>query len=166
MGVLIDDMLTLSQVSRAEMSLEPVDLSAEFAAVADELQSREPSRRVRFVIHDGVRVTADRTLIRIVLQELVGNAWKFTGRRDGATIEFAATTAADAGVCCYVRDNGADFDPAYAGKLFQPFQRLHAVTEFPAPGSAWPPSSGSSNATAGVPGPKAPWAAAPPSISP
>ena len=134
MGLLIDDLLTLSRVSRAEMSLEPVDLSAEFAAVAGELRAREPSRRVRFVIQHGVTVTADRALIRIVLRELIENAWKFTARRDGATIEFAATTAGGAGVCCYVRDNGAGFDPAYAGKLFQPFQRLHAVTEFPGTG--------------------------------
>ena len=134
MGVLIDDLLTLSRVSRAEMSLGPVDLSAEVAAIAGELQSREPGRRVRFAIHDGVWVTADRTLIRTVLQNLVENAWKFTAKRDGATIEFGATTAEGAGVCCYVRDNGAGFDPAFVGKLFQPFQRLHAVTEFPGTG--------------------------------
>jgi light-regulated signal transduction histidine kinase (bacteriophytochrome) len=134
MGVLIDDLLSLSRVSRAEMSLGPVDLSAEVAAIADELQSREPGRRVRFDIQDGVWVTADRALIRTVLQNLVENAWKFTAKRDDATIEFATTAAEDAGVCCYVRDNGAGFDPAFGGKLFQPFQRLHAVTEFPGTG--------------------------------
>ncbi len=69
-----------------------------------------------------------------MLQNLVENAWKYTGKRDGATIEFGATAAEDAGVCCYVRDNGAGFDPAFAGKLFQPFQRLHLVTEFPGTG--------------------------------
>jgi light-regulated signal transduction histidine kinase (bacteriophytochrome) len=134
MGALIDDLLLLAQVSRAEMSLGPVDLSAEVAAIAGELQAREPGRRVRFTIHDGVWVNADRTLIRTVLQNLVENAWKYTGKRDGATIEFGATAAEDAGVCCYVRDNGAGFDPAFAAKLFQPFQRLHAVTEFPGTG--------------------------------
>jgi light-regulated signal transduction histidine kinase (bacteriophytochrome) len=134
MSTLIDDLLLLAQVSRAEMSLGPVDLSAEVAAIAGELQAREPGRRVRFAIHDGVWVNADRTLIRTVLQNLVENAWKYTGKRDGATIEFGATAAEDAGVCCYVRDNGAGFDPAFAGKLFQPFQRLHAVTEFPGTG--------------------------------
>ena len=134
MGVLIDDLLTLTRVSHAEMSLGPVDVSAEVAAIADELQSREPGRRVRFAIHDGVTVTADRALIRIVLRELIENAWKFTAKRDGATIEFGTTTADGAGVCCYVRDNGAGFDPAFEGKLFQPFQRLHAVTEFPGSG--------------------------------
>jgi light-regulated signal transduction histidine kinase (bacteriophytochrome) len=134
MGALIDDLLLLAQVSRLEMSLGPVDLSAEVAAIAGELQAREPGRRVRFAIHDGVWVNADRTLIRTVVQNLVENAWKYTGKRDGATIEFGATAAEDAGVCCFVRDNGAGFDPAFAGKLFQPFQRLHAVTEFPGTG--------------------------------
>jgi light-regulated signal transduction histidine kinase (bacteriophytochrome) len=134
MSALIDDLLLLARVSRAEMSLGPVDLSAEVADIAAELQAREPGRRVRFAIHDGVRVTADRTLIRTVVQNLVENAWKFTAKREGATIEFGTTAAGDAGVCCYVRDNGAGFDPAFTGKLFQPFQRLHAVTDFPGTG--------------------------------
>jgi light-regulated signal transduction histidine kinase (bacteriophytochrome) len=130
MAVLIDDLLVLAQVSRAEMSLGSVDLSAEVAALAGELYARDPGRRVRFAIQDGVRATADRTLIRTVVQNLVENAWKFTAKRDEATIEFGTTAAADAEICCYVRDNGAGFDPAFANKLFQPFQRLHAVTEF------------------------------------
>jgi len=134
MSALIDDLLNLSQVSRAEMSLGPVDLSTEVAAIAGELQTREPGRRVRFALQDGVWVNADRTLIRTVLQNLVENAWKYTAKRDGATIEFGTTAAEDARVCCYVRDNGAGFDPAFAGKLFQPFQRLHAVTDFPGTG--------------------------------
>jgi signal transduction histidine kinase len=134
MGALIDDLLDLSQVSRAEMSLGPVDLSTEVAAIASELQTREPGRRVRFALQDGVWVNADRTLIRTVLQNLVDNAWKYTAKRDGATIEFGTAAAEDARVCCYVRDNGAGFDPAFAGKLFQPFQRLHAVTDFPGTG--------------------------------
>jgi light-regulated signal transduction histidine kinase (bacteriophytochrome) len=136
MGKLIDDLLLLARVSREEMSLGPVDLSAEVAAIAGELQAREPGRLVRFAIGDGVVVTADRTLIRTVVQNLVENAWKFTAKREGAIIEFGTTATAteDAGVCCYVRDNGAGFDPAYTGKLFQPFQRLHAVTDFPGTG--------------------------------
>ena len=134
MATLIDDLLQLSRVSRAGMNLGPVDLSAEFVAFAGELQSLEPGRRVRFVIQDGVWVTADRGLIRTVVQNLVGNAWKFTARRDDPTIEFGTTTADEAGVCCYVRDNGAGFDPAYVAKLFQPFQRLHTAQEFPGTG--------------------------------
>jgi light-regulated signal transduction histidine kinase (bacteriophytochrome) len=134
MDTLIDDLLALSRVSRADMSLGPVNLSAEVTAIAGELQAGEPGRRVRFAIQDGVWVNADRTLIRTVLQNLVENAWKYSGKRDGATIEFGATAAEDAGVCCYVRDNGAGFDPAFADKLFQPFQRLHSVSEFPGTG--------------------------------
>ena len=135
MGRLIDDLLLLAQVSRTDMNLEPVDLSAEVTAIAAELRAREPGRAVRFAIDAGVQVTADRSLIRTVIQNLVENAWKFTARRDHATIEFGATTAAgDSGLCCYVRDNGAGFDPAFAAKLFEPFQRLHAVADFPGTG--------------------------------
>ena len=134
MGALIDDLLLLAQVSRATIRLEPVDLSAEIASLAVELHAREPGRRVRFAIHAGVLVTADRTLIRTVVQNLVENAWKFTAKCDEATVEFAAIAAEDAEICCYVRDNGAGFDPAFVNKLFHPFQRLHSVTEFPGTG--------------------------------
>jgi len=134
MATIIDDLLRLSQVSRADLSLVLVDLSAEVVAIADGLRSRDPGRRVSFAIQDGVRVTADRVLIRAVLEDLIENAWKFTGRRDDATIEFGTITDDAETVCCYVRDNGAGFDPAYADKLFQPFQRLHAVGEFPGAG--------------------------------
>ena len=134
MGAIIDALLRLSRESHADMNLGPVDLSTEVAAIADDLQASEPGRRVRFAIEDGVRVTADRALIRIVLQNLVENAWKFTSQRDGATIEFGTTPAQGAGVCCYVRDNGAGFDPAYVHKLFQPFERLHEAEEFPGTG--------------------------------
>ncbi len=138
MATLIDDLLVLSRVSRAGVNLEPVDLSAEAAAVAGELESRDPGRVARFVIEDGIRVMADRSLIRTVLQNLLENAWKFTAHRDGAVIEFAtaatAATAEEGMVCCCVRDNGAGFDPAYAAKLFQPFERLHDAAEFPGTG--------------------------------
>ncbi len=130
MAVLIDDLLQLSRVSRTGMNLEPVDLSAEAAVIACELQARDPGRAVRFSIEDGIRVIADRSLIRTVVQNLLENAWKFTGHRDGAVIEFARAAGQDAMACCYVRDNGAGFDPAYAGKLFQPFERLHDAAEF------------------------------------
>ena len=132
MATVIDDLLRLSQVSRADLNLVPVDLSAEVVAIADGLRSRDPGRRVSFAIQDGVWVTADRILIRAVLENLVENAWKFTARRDDATIEFATTTD-DETTVCYVRDNGVGFDPAYVHKLFQPFQGLHA-SEFPGTG--------------------------------
>ncbi len=130
MATLIDDLLQLARVSRRQMNLGPVDLSAEAAAVAGELQAAEPGRRIRITIQDGVRVTADRGLIRTVLQNLIENAWKFTARQEDPTIEFGSMAAEDAEICCFVRDNGAGFDPAHAGKLFQAFQRLHADTEF------------------------------------
>ena len=134
MATLIDDLLHLSRVARAEMNLEDLDLSAEVTAICDEFRARDPGRQVRVTVQDGVRVTADRALIRSALENLLDNAWKFTGRRDGATIEFATTPVGDAPICCYVRDNGAGFDPAYVGKLFQPFQRLHDADEFPGTG--------------------------------
>jgi PAS domain S-box-containing protein len=130
MARLIDDLLQLARVSRSQMHLGPVDLSAEVAAVAGELQSVEPGRRIRITVQDGVQVTADRGLIRTVVQNLVENAWKFTARQENPTIEFGSMPADDAEICCFVRDNGAGFDPAYASKLFQPFQRLHAETDF------------------------------------
>ena len=136
MATVIDDLLRLSQLSRADLNLVPVDLSAEVVAIADGLRSHDPGRRVSFAIQDGVWVTADHILIRAVLENLVENAWKFTAGRDGATIEFATTTTDDEGmVCCYVRDNGVGFDPAYVDKLFQPFQRLHTAGEFPGTGA-------------------------------
>jgi PAS domain S-box-containing protein len=135
MGTIIDDLLRLSQVTHADMNLVPVDLSAEVAAVAAGLESRDPGRRVSVAIQEGVWVTADPILIRTVLDDLVENAWKFTAGREEATIDFGTAPAGDdATVCCYVRDNGVGFEPAYAGKLFQPFQRLHTTREFPGTG--------------------------------
>jgi PAS domain S-box-containing protein len=134
MGRIIDDLLHLAEVSRADLSLESVDLSAEVTAIAGDLQSREPGRRTRFDIEAGVRVIADRALIRDLVRELIENAWKFTARCGRATIEFGTTPAGQAGICCYVRDNGIGFDPAYGHKLFQPFQRLHAGEDYPGTG--------------------------------
>jgi PAS domain S-box-containing protein len=134
MSALIDGLLTLSRITRAEMRPEWVDLGAEVAQIAADLQGADPGRRVRFAIERPVRAWADRRLVRTVLQNLVENAWKFTSGQDDALIEFGTAPAGDAPVCCYVRDDGAGFDPDYAGKLFQPFQRLHAVSDFPGPG--------------------------------
>ena len=134
MATLIDDLLHLSLLSRAEMNLHPVDLGAEASRIAEELQRGGPDRRVRFAIQRPVWALADTTLIRIVLQSLLDNAWKFTSRREDALIEFGTTPVEDARVCCYVRDNGAGFDPVYVGKLFNPFQRLHTTSQFPGTG--------------------------------
>ncbi len=134
MAALIDDLLHLAQVTRATMHLQDVDLSAEVTAICDQLRARDPGRQVKVTVQDGVRVTADRALIRSALDNLLDNAWKFTSRRDRAAIEFATAPVGDAPICCYVRDNGAGFDPAYVGKLFQPFQRLHHAGQFPGTG--------------------------------
>jgi light-regulated signal transduction histidine kinase (bacteriophytochrome) len=85
---------------------------------------------VAFTIQPSAWVLADRALIREALHNLLGNAWKFTADRDGAAIEFGMTSATNGRVCCYVRDNGAGFNPAYVDKLFTPFQRLHTTLEF------------------------------------
>ena len=134
MAALIDNLLRLSRLSRAEMHLGPVDLGAEAAQIAAELQRDDPGRHARFAVQRPVQVQADHALMRMVMHNLLGNAWKFTSGRDDALIEFGTAPAADAPVCYYVRDNGAGFDPAYTHKLFSPFQRLHPASEFPGTG--------------------------------
>jgi PAS domain S-box-containing protein len=134
MAQLIDDLLGLSRVAQAELHRQTVDLGAEVSLIAEELQHAEPGRRVKFSIQRPVEAQADRMLIRTALQNLVGNAWKFTSRRDDALIEFGIMPTEDGSLCCYVRDNGAGFDSAYVHKLFIPFQRLHTISEFPGTG--------------------------------
>lgn len=135
MALMIDYLLQLSRLSRAELRRQPVDLGEEAAQIAEEIQRRDPGRRVCFAIEKPVQALADRRLIRTVLQKLLDNAWKFTSGRDDGSIEFGTAPSGDAAVCCYVRDNGAGFDPAYASRLFQPFQRLHAASDFPGTGT-------------------------------
>jgi PAS domain S-box-containing protein len=134
MSTLIENLLRLSHLTEANMFLQTVDLSAEVDEIVSELRREEPDRDVQFIIQRPVQVRADPALLRAVLENLVGNAWKFTSRRDTAVIEFGTTPADDAAVCCYVRDNGAGFDPLYADQLFEPFQRLHTTSEFPGTG--------------------------------
>jgi signal transduction histidine kinase len=134
MARLIDALLHLSSLSRAKMHLQSIDLGAEAHRIAGELQRDSPDRRVHFVIQRPVWALADPVLICSALQNLLENAWKYTSRRDDARIEFATMPAGDAPVCCYVRDNGAGFDPANVSKLFTPFQRLHTPGEFPGTG--------------------------------
>jgi PAS domain S-box-containing protein len=130
---LIDDLLKLSRVTLSEMQLGTVDLSALAEVVTTELQQREPQRQVEFVLARGVVARGDPALLRIVLVNLLGNAWKFTGTRAAARIEFGIT-ARNGQTIYFVRDNGAGFDMAYAGKLFEAFQRLHSTKEFPGNG--------------------------------
>ncbi|WP_375769762.1 CHASE3 domain-containing protein [Archangium gephyra] len=133
MGQLIDDLLLLSRVTRAELKREPVDLSALATSVLQDLRHREPAREVTCSIQQGLTVQGDPRLLRVLLENLLGNAWKFTSKRSGAVIELFAETVG--GVHHYaVRDNGVGFDMAYAGKLFSPFQRMHKPSEFPGTG--------------------------------
>jgi light-regulated signal transduction histidine kinase (bacteriophytochrome) len=129
MGQLIDDLLQLSRHTRSEMHRKPVDLSALANAVVADLQKAEPERRVEFVIEPHLVAEADAILMRAVLENLLDNAWKFTSKQSAAKIEFGRTT--HGGIpAFFVRDNGAGFDMAYAGKLFGAFQRLHRPAEF------------------------------------
>jgi PAS domain S-box-containing protein len=129
MAELIDDLLALSRVTRREMRRESVDLTALARTVATQLERAEPGRRVDWVIADGVRATGDGALLRLLLENLLGNAWKFTSKQDLARIEFG-TVAIDGGLAYVVRDNGVGFDMAHAAKLFGAFQRLHSTREF------------------------------------
>ena len=133
MAALIDDLLTLSRITRAELQRQSIDLSEMASSVANDLSRQDPARHVVFVIAPGLEAQADAQLMRTVLENLLGNAWKFTSGRSHARIEFGRTQANGASAF-FVRDNGAGFDPAYAGRLFGAFQRLHAAAEFPGTG--------------------------------
>jgi light-regulated signal transduction histidine kinase (bacteriophytochrome) len=129
MGHLIDDLLDLSRVTRAELRREPVDLSGVARAVLARLREARPDREVSFLVEDGMVARADPRLLEIVLTNLLGNAWKFTGKRGFARIEFG-TRAGETPPVYFVRDNGAGFDGKYGDKLFGVFQRLHTAQEF------------------------------------
>jgi PAS domain S-box-containing protein len=129
MSKLIDDLLSLSRVTRSELKRVRTDLSAIAEAIVQELRAEAPERSVDVSIHPGMLCLADPSLIRIALYNLLGNAWKFTSKRASARIEFGALTQRSKTVY-YVRDNGAGFDMAHAGKLFGAFQRLHSPREF------------------------------------
>ncbi|MEW6776793.1 MAG: response regulator [Bdellovibrionota bacterium] len=133
MGELIDDLLQLSRIGRMDLNRESVDLSAMVTAIVKALQERAPERQVEFRTQGGLVVEADPRLLKIALENLLGNAWKFTGKTPRAMIE-VGTEANGRESVYYVKDNGAGFDMEYAAKLFAPFQRLHKDTEFPGTG--------------------------------
>ncbi|EEF58010.1 PAS domain S-box protein [Pedosphaera parvula] len=133
MDRLINDLLHLSRLTRSEMRLRRVDLSALAQRIAGELNKTEPLRNVEFVISPGLAAQGDERLLRIALENLLNNAWKFTGNRSLARIEFGIDLATHY-PAYFVRDNGAGFDMAYAAKLFGAFQRLHSAEEFPGHG--------------------------------
>jgi PAS domain S-box-containing protein len=134
MQVLIDALLALSGVSCHEIEWQPVDLSALAHEIATDLHHRQPSRTIDWVIADGLTAPGDPRLLRIVLDNLLGNAWKFTATAAQARIEIGRQAAPDGTSVVFVRDNGAGFDMASVDRLFVPFQRLHREQDFPGTG--------------------------------
>jgi light-regulated signal transduction histidine kinase (bacteriophytochrome) len=134
MGNLIDDLLNLSQVTRSEMNLAPVNLSALASNICTELQCSQPKRQVEFDVQSGLFAQGDARLLNVLLVNLLNNAWKFTGKNPHARIEFGILSAQTDNPTYFVRDNGAGFDMAFSNKLFGPFQRLHSANEFPGNG--------------------------------
>ena len=129
MSELIDDLLNLSRVSTTAMHRERVDLTEMARSIMDQLCRREPSRRVDVVIHECLSVEADARLMRIVMENLLRNAWKYTSKNESAHIEFGCEKRLGRDTFL-VRDDGAGFDPAFVDRLFKPFQRLHSASEF------------------------------------
>lgn len=133
MGELIEDLLRLSRLTRLDIVLEAVDLAGVARDIAGRLRQGDPGRQVNFVFPERLEARCDRRLIEVVLENLIGNAWKFTGKRENARIEFGVNAGKGAREY-FVRDNGAGFDPAHSGHLFTPFHRLHRDDEFPGTG--------------------------------
>ncbi len=129
MGNLIDDILSLSRITRKELEVTEVDLSELVVSITGELNKIAPERKVEFIIQKGLRAKGDRILLQAALNNLLENAYKFTSKKEEARIEFGCSKENNRTVC-FVKDNGAGFDMKYAGKLFSPFQRLHHADEF------------------------------------
>jgi signal transduction histidine kinase len=134
MSQLIDALLRLTHLSRAQIRLHLVDLGAEATAIATELQATNPHRRVHFTIQQPARALADPQLIRTVLRNLLDNAWKFTSSKKNASIELTATPDGDTRTRFHIRDNGIGFDRAQASTLFSPFRRLSPTSQLPGTG--------------------------------
>lgn len=133
MGQLIDDLLNLSRITRTEMRRKRLNMSTMVRNIAEGKKKAQPERVVEFIIENDLLSEGDDHLLNVVFENLIENAWKFTGKRESARIEFGATEE-EGRLAYFVRDNGTGFDMAYAGKLFQPFQRMHAMNEFPGTG--------------------------------
>ncbi|HEX9046918.1 MAG TPA: ATP-binding protein [Verrucomicrobiae bacterium] len=133
MAQLIEDLLKLSRITRSELHREAVNLSGLAADIAAELQKADPGRRATFTIQPGLSAQGDARLLQIALENLFGNAWKFTNFKPEARIEFGQMEHQGQN-CFFIRDNGAGFDMAYAEKLFGAFQRLHRPSDFPGTG--------------------------------
>ena len=131
---LINDLLGLSKIVRAPIHIVTIDLSRTVREILRTLVDSAPTRVAEFAVAEGVVVQGDQGLLRIVLENLLSNAWKFTSRQERTHIEFGSSVDRAGRMIYFVRDNGAGFDPRYAAKLFSPFQRLHSETQFPGTG--------------------------------
>jgi signal transduction histidine kinase/CheY-like chemotaxis protein len=131
---LIEGLSSLSKVSLAPMHRAPVDLSSIAREAMWSLRERSPERLMEFVIAEDLTVEGDADLLRIVLENLLANAWKYTSRREGAHIEFSVSEQPNGERAYFVQDNGAGFDSRFSAKLFKPFSRLHTQAEFPGVG--------------------------------
>jgi len=131
MAELIDALLMLSRMGRKEMHYETVDLNTLAQATLAELRQTQPKRQIEFVIEEGLAVQGDSQLLRVVMENLLNNAWKYTGKQPEARIGVGALRQGDGKRTYFVCDNGAGFDMAFADKLFKAFQRLHTPNEFP-----------------------------------
>lgn len=130
MVVLVDDLLSLSRVTTHDLSLERVDIAAMAGTVVDELRGREPARQVEVSIHCPMHILADEGLLRSLLTNLIGNAWKFTAKEIDARIEVGCDDTHEGWVVHFVRDNGAGFAMSEAAKVFEPFHRFHSTRDF------------------------------------
>ena len=164
MAQLIDDILKLSRVTRSEMNIEKVNLTQIAWSIINELQKSQPERLINIKIAEGLEDTADPRLMRVALENLLGNAWKFTGKQSEAVIEFGSTKEGEKKVY-FIRDNGAGFDMAYADKLFAPSSACTRWRNMTARGSAWLPYSVLPAATEVRSGRRGRWARAQRSIS-
>jgi light-regulated signal transduction histidine kinase (bacteriophytochrome) len=133
MSQLIEDLLNLSRLARADMRRETLDLSALAKSVLADLGNNNPTKKIEARVQDGLSASGDPKLLRIALENLLGNAWKFSSKRPDPMIEFGMELDGNQQVF-FVRDNGAGFDMTYASKLFGAFQRLHSTDEFPGTG--------------------------------
>ena len=134
MGSLIEDMIRLAQISNLEMRTTTVDLTALAAGIGAELAAAEPQRQVRLTLAQGLAARGDPGLLRVLMQNLLANAWKYSSRSPQAEIEFGLTQLPSNEPAYFVRDNGAGFDMAFADRLFRPFSRLHHADDFPGTG--------------------------------
>lgn len=129
MGQLINDLLELSRVTRRELHREKIDLSLLARGIVKELRKQDPDRQAEFIIAEKLEGEGDPILVRLALENLLGNAWKYTAKVTSPKIEFG-TCSSNGETVYFVRDNGIGFDMAYVHKLFIPFQRLHGIDEY------------------------------------